>query len=69
MARTRFVSVNLTVPARDALQRAAVQYVVIAGRRLSMSDALLAALRVAERHTAELEAALSESADLVDGAS
>jgi hypothetical protein len=46
--KTPYVSVNLTVPARDALQRATVNVSAAVGKRVSMSAALLAALAVAE---------------------
>lgn len=59
--RTVFVSVNLTEAARDALRRATLDLTTPARRRLSMSDALTAALRVATRHPEELLAALTET--------
>lgn len=59
--RTPFVSTNLTVPARDRLQRLSLTLSAEAGRRLSMSAVLLAALAVAEAHPAELVAALTAS--------
>ncbi|WP_027935489.1 hypothetical protein [Amycolatopsis thermoflava] len=57
--KTPFVSVNLTVQARDALQRAALLTSAEVGRRLSMSAVLLAAIKVTEDHPAELIEALT----------
>lgn len=59
--RTPYVSVNLTVPAREAVQRAALDYSARVGRRLAMSAVVVAALEVANRHPDELTAALSAS--------
>lgn len=59
--RTVFVSMNVTIPARDSLQRAALGLHGDAGRRLSMSDVLIAALAVAGRHRDEWVAELIES--------
>lgn len=56
--RTPYVSVNLTVPARDAIQRAALDYSALAGRRLSLSAVVLAVMQVAREHGDELAAAL-----------
>lgn len=51
MARqTPYVSVNLTVPARDAVQRAALDFSARLGRRLPMSDIVVAALDIARQH-------------------
>jgi len=52
--RTLFVSVNLTPDARDELRRATLDLTTPVGRRLSMSDALAAVIRVAMRHREEL---------------
>lgn len=57
--RTPYVSVNLTVPARNAIQRAGLDYSAKVGRRLPMSEIVLAALTVASRHDDELTAALT----------
>jgi hypothetical protein len=45
--KTVFVSVNLTEAARDELRQAVLDLTTPAGRRLSMSDVLTAALQVA----------------------
>lgn len=58
--RTPYVSVNLTVDARNAVQRAALDYSAKVGRRLAMSSIVVAALEVANRHPDELTAALTE---------
>ncbi len=52
--KTVFVSVNLTQTARDELRRATLDLTSPAGRRLSMSDVLLAALQVSAGHQDEL---------------
>ena len=57
--QTPYVSVNLTVPARDALQSAALQQSARVNQRLSMSAILLAALTVAVNHPDELTAAIT----------
>jgi hypothetical protein len=54
LRKTPYVSANLTVPARAALQSAAVTVSAAAGKRVSQSAALLAALAVAERHMPEV---------------
>lgn len=56
--KTNFVSVNLTEPARDELRRAVLDLTSAVGRRISMSDVLIQAVRVALRHRQELIAAL-----------
>jgi len=56
--RTPYVSTNLTVPARDCLQRATLNHSAREGRRLSMSAVLLSAMAVAEAHPDEWAAAL-----------
>lgn len=45
--KTPYVSVNLTEPARDALQLATLRLAADVGRRLTLSTTLIAALRVA----------------------
>lgn len=45
--KTPYVSVNLTEPARDALQLATLRLAADVGRRLTLSATLIAALRVA----------------------
>lgn len=60
MRRTRFVAVNLTVPARSALQQTTLRTSADIGRRLSLSAVLLAALTLAERHPDELLSILTE---------
>lgn len=57
--KTPFVSVNLTEPARDKLRRVTLGYTSPAGRRLSMSEVLLAALDFAEAHEGEFLDALT----------
>lgn len=52
--KTAYVSVNLTEAARDALRRAALNLTTPAGRRVSMSDALLANLQVGIEHSEEV---------------
>ncbi len=52
--KTAFISVNLTQAARDELRRATLDLTTPAERRLSMSDVLLAALRVSAAHADEL---------------
>lgn len=59
--KTPYVSTNLTVPARDALQRLTLNVSAKAGRRISMSATLLAVVAVADGHAAELDAALAEA--------
>lgn len=57
--KTTFVSVNLTDTARDALRQATLDLTTPAGRRVSMSDVLLAALHVAREHDRDLLDALT----------
>jgi hypothetical protein len=52
--KTRFVSVNLTEPAREELRNATLDLTTPAGRRLSMSDVLTSALHVAMNHREEI---------------
>lgn len=56
---SKFVSVNMTPPARDAVQRMAVLVSAQVTRRVPMSPALTAALQVAERHMDEVAAQLA----------
>lgn len=56
--KTVFVSVNLTGPARDELRAATLDLTSPVGRRISMSDVLIQALRVANRHRDEFVNAL-----------
>jgi hypothetical protein len=61
--RTRFVSMNVTVPARDTLQD---QTFVLTGklrRRVSLSEVVLAAARLTERYPEEFEAIVSGDHD------
>lgn len=57
--RTAFVSVNLTSAARDDLRQATIDLTSAAGTRLSMSELLVVALRVARAHPEELVHALT----------
>jgi hypothetical protein len=52
--KTPYVSANLTVEARDALQRLTLTVSAEAGRRIGMSAVLLAALAVATAHKDQL---------------
>jgi len=47
--KTKFVSINLTTEARDELRRVTLEITTPVGRRVSMSDVLLAALRTTDR--------------------
>lgn len=58
--KTKFVSVNLTEPARDELQRATVRASGAIERRLSMSAVLLAALATAATHEDTFHANLTD---------
>lgn len=51
--KTEFVSINITPDTRDALRAATLELTAPAGRRVSMSDVLAAALRVAQQHEQE----------------
>jgi len=64
--RTKFVPVNLTLPARHALQQAALALSAAAGRRLSMSAVLLAMASVAQNYPDEVLAALPATPDVVE---
>ena len=57
--KTKFVSVNLTVAARDDLQRETLQAAAAVGRRLSLSATLVAALATARDHPETFHAHLS----------
>ncbi len=59
--KTPFVSVNLTGPARDELRQAVLDLTTPTGRRLTLSDVLIHALRVARQHEPELIEALKNS--------
>lgn len=56
--KTPFVTVQLTVPTRDAVRLASLELAALVGRRLSMSDVIAASLTVANRHRDETVAAL-----------
>lgn len=60
--KTPFVKVDLTIPARDELRRAALDFTPLAGRRVPMSDVLLAALKFANEHRDEIAEKLREAA-------
>lgn len=64
--KTPYVSMNLTVEARDRLQRLTLNLAAEAGRRLSMSAVLLAALDVAERDRAALRESLAADDEAPD---
>jgi hypothetical protein len=51
--KTPFVSTNLTVEAHQAWTQATLNYSARAGRRITQSAVLLAALRIAERYPEE----------------
>jgi len=51
--RTPYVAVNLTVPARDELQRTSLRVSGLVERRIPMSQVLMAALAIAARHNDE----------------
>jgi len=53
-----YVSVGLTVAARDALRASTLAATTPAGRKLAMSEVLVAALVVAQHHPDALLAAL-----------
>lgn len=58
--KTKFVSVNLTVPARDELQQETLQASAAVGRRLSLSTVLLAALATARAYPDAFHAHLTD---------
>jgi len=51
--KTAFVSVHLTPAARDELRAAALALTSPVGRRVSMSDVVLAAVHIAREHERE----------------
>lgn len=55
-----YTAVSLTPEARDALRSLTLELVTPTGRRLTMSEVLLAALAVAREHRPELLEALRE---------
>lgn len=57
MANPRFVSVNLTPAARDALRLLTARLTVDLNRRVSMGDAVLVLHAVAEQHPEEMKEA------------
>lgn len=60
---TKYVSVNLTEPARNALQTATLQLSAQVDKRLAMSAVALAALRVAQQHPEEFVQALNPTTE------
>lgn len=56
-----FVSVNISPTARNLLRETTLTLTTPAGRRLSMSAVLIAALQVATHHREEVIALLRES--------
>lgn len=56
---TKFVTVQVTAPAREALRRWQLVASAAAGRRLSLGDAIMAAVAVAEQHPSEAVEALA----------
>lgn len=58
--KTPYVSVNLRTDARDELRRATLELTSPAGRRISMSDVLVAALEVGLEHRDEIVGRLRE---------
>lgn len=56
MERKTFVSMNVTPEARDRLRLASLQIGLDVGRKISLADALLAALATAQEHPEELRA-------------
>jgi hypothetical protein len=57
--KTEFHSVHLTAEARDSIKGAAISLTSPSGRRVSMSEVLIAAISVAMRHTDEMVIALA----------
>ena len=53
-----YISVGLTPAARDALRHLTFELVTPVGRRLTMSEVLIAAVELAHLHRAELLATL-----------
>jgi hypothetical protein len=62
--KQKFVGVSLTPEARNALSRAALELTTPAGRRVSMSDVTVSALRIARQHEADLIADLAREEDM-----
>jgi hypothetical protein len=56
---TKYVSLHVAPPARAALQRLQLDLSADVGRRLSLGDAIMAAVAVAEQHRSEAAAALT----------
>lgn len=54
------VAVTVTPAGREAMRSLAVLATTVSGRKLSMSDAVVAALAVVRQHPDELAAALPE---------
>jgi hypothetical protein len=66
MAATKFVSVNLTPQARDALRVEALRISLEAGRKVSMADALLILAAVARNHPEEVTTEARRAAGITD---
>jgi hypothetical protein len=60
MARQKYVSMQLTEPAREQMQRTQLNVSAAVGRRLTMSAVALAVYAVAERHQDEVIQLLTE---------
>jgi len=56
---TKFFTVQVTAPAREALRRWQLDLSAAAGRRLSLGDAIMAAVTVAQAHPSEAVEALT----------
>jgi len=54
----KHISVSLIEEARDALRSTTLELTTPTARRLTMSEVLIAALRIAQRHRAEFETEL-----------
>jgi hypothetical protein len=59
--KTPYVSAHLTEEARDALRRLTLNASAAAGRRVSQSEVVLAALAVVDLHPDEFSEALESS--------
>ena len=59
MAREGLVNLTVSLEAKDELDRLSAQATGLAGRRVTLSEALRAAMRVASEHPDELQAACS----------
>jgi len=57
------VAVSVTSAGREAMRSLAVLATTASGRKLSMSDAVVAALAVARQHPDELRAAIAADRD------